>query len=158
MADDEVKHYFQLEFGTNKDGHTELKLKGPEIPGTETSPTIVFHKKNGKFVFEIGVEIHEVDTNELADDFKSFFNEARRTDGRVGPLPVLMPPKKMFFRYDNTPKTYQNYRRDAAVFVGVAAKDQKTHYTNYPILPEPLYKALAGYYRTHDNYGNPLFL
>jgi hypothetical protein len=157
MADEmEVKHYFQLEFGTNKEGETELKLKGPEIPGSESSPTIAFHKKDGKFVFEIGVEIHEVDANELSDDLKSYVNEARRADGRIGPWPVAMPPKNKVCRADGTFKTYEDFKRDTIIGLNTAAV--RNPKSKNPLVPRPLYEALVQYYRTHDKYGNPMFL
>lgn len=157
MADeDEVHHYFQLEFGTNKSGETELKLKGPEIPGTESSPVIIFHKKNGHFVFELGAEAHEVDVNELSDDLRAYFGAAKRADGRSGPLPVKMPSKDRLVRSDGTFKSFADFKRDTMaglITTNVRRKDFKT-----PIVPAPVYWELVRFYQTHDKFGNPLFL
>ena len=156
MADDEVKSYFQLEFGTNKSGATELKLKGPQIPDSETSPVIIFHKENGRFVFELGADVHEVDVKELSDDLKAYFGGVKRADGRSGPLPIQMPSRNRLIRADGSFKGFADFKRDTMaglITTNVRRKDFKT-----PIIPEPLYWELVWFYRTHDKWGNPLFL
>jgi len=153
----EVHNYLQLEFGTNKSGETELKLKGPEIPGTETSPVIVFHKKNGKYTFEIGVEIHEVDAGELSDDLRAFIAGSNRRDGTFGRLPLRMPSKDRLIRTtDGTFKSFSDFKRDT--WSGFDTRNVRKNSFKTPIIPEPLYWELVRFYRTHDKFGNPLFL
>lgn len=159
MADaDKVEHYFQLEFGTNKHGHTELKLKGMEISGSHTTPTITVYKKNGKIAFDLGVEIHEVDVNELSDGLKAYFGE-KNDSGKSGPVPIRMPEKGDLFFTDGTPKSFEYYQRMVADRqFSLKMGENKMPSPLFPKMEKPIYEMLIRYYRTHDKNGNPYFL
>jgi hypothetical protein len=144
----EVKSIFTLEFGTTKEGHTELKLKGPEIANTHISPTIKLYKKNGKYAFEMGVEVYEIDANEMGEKFKAFFGEAQASAGPFGPIRIRMPDKWDLRRSDGTYMSFEDYERKVQALgtserVGIGS-------LRFPKMAKPFYEALIRYYRISD--------
>jgi len=153
---EEVNSYFTLEFGTDENGNTELKAKGPEIPNTKTSPTIKLYKKNGKYAFEIGIEVHEVDVNEVGEKFKAYFGEAPPSAGLSGLAKIRMPDRWDLVCGDGTFLSFEDYERkvknhEVSARAGIGK-------LRFPKLPKPVYASLVWYYRTHDKQGNPWFL
>lgn len=157
MADDEVKQYFMLEFEFEK-GLTSLKLKGPEIPNTLISPTIKVYKKDGKFVFEIGVQVYEFDSEEVGEKLKALFGEGKSSNGPFGPVKIGMPSKSDL-KLAGTYMSFEDYERkvkamETSVKVGIGSR-------LFPKMPKPLYEALIRQYRLQDAGladGNPLYL
>jgi hypothetical protein len=153
---EEVKSYFTLEFGTDEKGNTEIKAKGPEIPNTQTSPTIKLYKKNGKYAFEIGIEVHEIDVNEVGEKFKAYFGEASPAAGLSGLVKIRMPDRWDLARGDGTYLSFDDYERKVKNYEVSAGSGIGN--VKFLKLPRPVYNSLVWYYRTHDNRGNPWFL
>jgi hypothetical protein len=149
--DDEVSHYFQLEFEI-EGPHTALKLKS----GGHVSPTITAYRHHGRFVFEVGLEVYEVNVGELGGKLRSLFGEGARGDAPFGSQGMRMPTRADLKNTDGTFLTFDQYK----VRVKRLGTSAKVGIGNlrFPEMPEPVYDALVNYYQTHDKWGNPLFL
>jgi hypothetical protein len=153
--ENEVNHYFQLEF--ELDGpHTALKLKSGAFSPAHLSPSIKVYKHNGHYVFEVGLEVYEVDVGELGGKLRSLLGQGGVSAPPFGPAGMRMPTRADLKNLDGTFLTFDQYKQKVKR-LGNSAKVGIGN-LRFPQMPEPVYDALIYYYKTHDKYGNPMFL
>jgi len=157
----EVQTYVMLVFETDdRQGVTKLAVKGPKLPGVGASPTIAFHRKGDRYVFEIGGGETTFAPGELSAELKKFLGGSD-SGGKTAPVPLRMPGQdQLKHTSDGSYKSFDDYERDVRMRAISAANNEKVYAARWPKLPKPLYDALIRHYRIKDLTadGNPLYL